>query len=70
MMVKRLATTDKFKPGDIVRYRFPVNDEEAQFRFTVLELRGDNLLVEYIIDWPIKPTECYPQTEYAHINSL
>jgi len=51
------------KPGDVVKFKNPLNADEATERHTVLELRGDRVLVEYICDMNLKPTGVYMVAE-------
>lgn len=50
------------KPGDIVKFRQAVDEGDGWARFKVLEVNGDRLLVEMIVDrsvMPIAPTAVY-----------
>jgi len=42
--------------NDTVKWLNPLSAAEQTERFTVLELRGDRVLVEFICDMPIRPT--------------
>lgn len=50
--------------GQTVKYANPEQGEE-DLRFKVLEDNGDRLVVEMICDWYIKPTHCFPKSEYV-----
>ena len=45
-----------FAIGQRVKFTAPLNDNERQERFTVIELRGNRVLVEFICDMSIRPT--------------
>jgi len=45
--------------GQRVKFTAPLNDDERDERFTVLELRGERVLVEFICDMNIRPTFAY-----------
>jgi hypothetical protein len=46
--------------GDVVRFVAPSNEDEANERFLVLEMRGDRVLVEAVCDMRLRPTFVYP----------
>lgn len=46
-----------FEPGDVVKYREPMDEREAAARFTVVEPRGPRVLIRFHCDMAIKPTE-------------
>ncbi len=50
------------KPGQMVRYSRPAPGEES-FRFTLLEDNGDRVLIRWICDLPIGPTETVARTD-------
>jgi len=50
-------------PGTIVKYANPQNAAEAQARFIVKEERGERVLIEFVCDLPIRPTECVPAAD-------
>lgn len=41
--------------GQTVKFANPLSDDERDERFTVVELRGDRVLVEFICDMRVKP---------------
>lgn len=41
--------------GQLVRFIAPLNDDEREERFTVLELRGERVLVGFLCDMKIRP---------------
>ncbi len=45
--------------GQSVKFINPLTDDERGERFTVLELRGERVLVEFICDMTIRPTSVY-----------
>lgn len=45
--------------GQRVKFAAPLNEDERQERFTVVELRGDRVLVEFICDMNIRPSFVY-----------
>lgn len=47
------------RTGQMVKFAMPLTPDEASERFTVLEDRGERLLVEFICDMPIAPTFVY-----------
>ena len=47
---------DHLQVGQVVKFAAPLSEDERGERFTVLELRGDRILVEYICDMMIRPT--------------
>lgn len=55
----------QFTPGEIVKYSNPVNEAEVNARFTVIENRGDRLLVQYVCDAYLKPQNCFSITEFS-----
>jgi hypothetical protein len=42
--------------GQLVKFTHPVDDSESHLVMKVLELRGDRVLVEYILNMPYNPT--------------
>lgn len=48
------------KPGTVVQFKEPLNEEERKERFLVLEDNGDRLLLGDLAlsHWPIPPTIC------------
>ena len=55
------------KLGQIVKFTHPHSESEAAERFTVLELRGFNALVEFIGTMRVKPSFVYPLTDLTAI---
>jgi hypothetical protein len=51
--------SSKINVGDRVKFRIPMNQDEAAEIFTVIELRGPRLLVELVCDMRIKPVFVY-----------
>lgn len=51
--------------GDIVKFKDPTSATEARERFTVIELRGDRTLVEFVCALPLPPTFVYPSDQLA-----
>jgi hypothetical protein len=49
--------------GQTVKFAAPTTPEEASERFTVLEDRGDRVLVAFICDLAIAPTYVYATAE-------
>lgn len=45
--------------GDVVKWKEPIDAEDADCRFVVLEIRGDDVLAEYVCDMNIKPIGQY-----------
>jgi hypothetical protein len=45
--------------GETVKFAAPLTDDERVERFTVIELRGHRVLVEYICDMRLKPQSVY-----------
>ena len=45
--------------GETVRFSNPLTPDEAAERFTVLEIRGDRVLVEFICSMHLLPTFVY-----------
>ena len=45
--------------GQQVKFAAPMTDDEAAERFTVVELRGERVLVEFICDMPLRPQFVY-----------
>lgn len=54
-----------FEKGQIVKYANPVSAEEAALRMTVIEDREDRVLVQHIVDRPLRPTECFAKSNYV-----
>lgn len=48
-----------FAIGQLVKFAAPITTAEESERFTVLELRGDRILVQFVCDLTIKPTSVY-----------
>lgn len=46
-------------PGQTVKFREPRDADEASERFTVVELRGERVLVEFICDMTLCPQSVY-----------
>jgi hypothetical protein len=55
------------KVNDLVKYSRPQNEEEAKFRFRVLEIHRDiqnpRAHIQLICDWRIKPVEVVALTD-------
>ena len=45
--------------GQLVRFIAPLNEDEREEKFTVLELRGERVLVEFVCGMSIWPTFVY-----------
>ena len=62
--------TEPIKAGDVVLYRDPVDALEADLTFTVLELRGDRVLLESrdFRHYRIAPTEVVALTDVVILN--
>lgn len=45
--------------GQIVKFAQPTSKGEESERYVVLEVNGDRSLVQFICDWPLKPTSVY-----------
>ena len=45
--------------NQVIKFNNPTDAAEAALRFTVLELRGDRVLVEAICNMNLKPTFAY-----------
>jgi hypothetical protein len=43
--------------GTLVKLTQPADEREAQARYVVVEDRGDRILIEYVCNMPIRPTE-------------
>ena len=42
--------------GTLVKFTNPMDDSESHLVMKILELRGDRVLVEYLLDMPYNPT--------------
>lgn len=51
--------TNTFKPGQTVKWASPIDADDAECRFVVLEIRGDDVLAEYVCTMNIKPIGQY-----------
>lgn len=53
------------KPGTVVQFKEPLNEEERRERFLVLEDREERLLVQdlALAHWPIPPTAVYRKSD-------
>lgn len=51
------------KQGDTVKYSKPLDAEEAQLRFLLLEHNGDRVAIQLICDETIKPVETVEVSE-------
>ena len=49
--------TRSLTPGDVVRFRQPLDAPEERARFEVVELRGERVLIRLRCDLPIPPME-------------
>jgi hypothetical protein len=47
------------REGQTVKFAAPATPDEATERFTVLECRGDRVLVRFICDMAVAPTHVY-----------
>lgn len=56
------------KVGDRVMFSDPQTEDEALEVFTVLECRGDRVLVEFDCAMPIRPTFVYLIAEMKVVN--
>ena len=52
-------TQSRFAVGQLVRFIAPLNEDEREEQFTVLELRGERVLVEFVCGMSIRPTFVY-----------
>lgn len=52
-------TTASLTVGQTVKFLNPLSDDERQERFTVIELRDDRVLVEFICGMNIRPQFLY-----------
>ena len=57
--------TPNIQPGDVVKWAVPQDGAERDARYTVLELRGDRVLIQYHCTTPIRPTECVRLADVA-----
>lgn len=51
--------SDVFQVGQLVKWLTPITPEELNERYTVLEVNGDRLLVQFVCNWRINPTSTY-----------
>lgn len=51
------------KPGQTVKFLAPLSIAESGDRFTILELRGNRMLVELVCTMSFKPTFVYLTSE-------
>ena len=56
------------KAGQTVKFKNPLNDNEEEEQFIILELRGDHVLVEYVCTMNIKPTFVYLMSDLIEAN--
>lgn len=57
--VSMSLTQSRFAVGQLVRFIAPLNEDEREEQFTVLELRGERVLVEFVCGMSIRPTFVY-----------
>ena len=67
--ITQLFSFEGLKKGDIVKFREPVNKDEAEERMILLEdPDGGRVSVEGICDLPIKPTKVVKIDEIEMVN--
>ena len=54
--------------GQTIKFANPLSDDKRDERFTVVELRGDRVLVEFICDMRIKPQSVYLASDLEPID--
>jgi len=53
----------------LVRFISPLNEDERGENFTVLELRGERALVEFVCEMNIRPTFVYLAADLMPVDS-
>jgi hypothetical protein len=56
-----------YEKGQVVKYANPQCVMEIGQTFTVIEDRGDRLLVEAICNMPLKPQNCFAKSQYVAV---
>ena len=55
--------------GQLVRFVAPLSEDERGEKFTVLELRGERALVEFVCEMSIRPTFVYLAADLIPVDS-
>ena len=55
--------------GQLVRFISPLTEDERGENFTVLELRGERALVEFVCEMNIRPTFVYLAADLMPVDS-